>query len=372
MNRTPPSAGSFSVRLQKSIESAKGPRKDDIYVISNALWFEMIRSELGLPSAYAVEHHLEPHAIHPKGDGTVKHDCNWAKYAIGDRGPRNARVEKVEIEVPGTTRLLKHPLWDILRKPSLSALETEIWIRTLDGDIQAILLRKNEQRNQNVMARGPVVTKVQLDMLMRRAGLDALAALVILVRKATRLGQSEMALKICDHIYQVLLITCLLPPFRLLVREIFDCFQRRVFSGIQHNDVGIDVAAFDCKAFVVLLDFAVRHTRNKQQLGNLKKDLARICCELFKVRNIHVNFAVAAPHVNVAMRTCRFSNDLENADLNRAWGIRKILGLTIEKLPFSHQKMRQSLAAEKPLEIPFGSGGVGVLYLHRQSIRYLP
>ena len=48
---------------------------------------------------------------------------------------------------------------DILRKPSLSALETEIWIRTLDGDIQAILLRKNEQRNQNMAARGPVVTR---------------------------------------------------------------------------------------------------------------------------------------------------------------------------------------------------------------------
>lgn len=370
MNRASPSKDSFSVRLQKSIESAKGPRKDDIYVISNALWFEMIRSELDLPSAYAVEQHLEPHAIHPKGDGTVNHDCNWAKYAIGNRGPRSARVEKVEIEVPGTARLLKHPLWNILRKPALSVIETEVWIRTLDGDVQAILLRKNQHRNPDMTVSGPVVSKAQLDMLKRRAGLDSLAALVILARKATRQGQSDTALKICDYIYQVLLITCLLSPFRLLVREMFDCFQRRVFSGIQHNDIKIDVVAFDCKAFVELLDYAVRHTRNKPQFGNQKRHLARTCCALLDARNPDVYFALAAPRVNAAMRTSRSGNGLEDSDLNRAWGIRKMLGLTTENIAFSRQNMRQSLAAEPPRRISLASGGV--LLLHGHSIHHSP
>lgn len=265
---------------------------------------------------------------------------------------------------------MKHPLWDILRKPSLSALETEVWIRTLDGDVQAILLRKNQRRNPDMTVSGPVVTKAQLDMLKRRAGLDSLSALVILARKATRQGQSDIALKICDYIYQVLLITCLLSPFRLLVREIFDCFQRRVFSGIQHNDIEIDVAVFDCKAFVELLDYVVRHTRNKPQLGNQKKHLARTCCALLDARNPDVYFALAAPRVNAAMRTDRSSNGLEDSDLNRAWGIRKILGLTIENMAFSRQKMRQLLSSEKPLEVLLASGGV--IYLHRQSIRFFP
>lgn len=371
MNKKQGCADSFSVRLLKSLASAKGPKRDDIYVISTALWFEMIRSECNLPSPYAVEQHLEPNSIRSRGDGTVSHDNNWAKYAIGRRRPGSARVERVEIKIPGTARLLKHPLWDILRKPSLSALETEVWIRMLDGDVQTILLRKNQQRGPDTTVIDRIATKTQLDMLKRRAGLDALAALVILVRKATRLGQSEMGLKICDYIYQVLLVTCLFSPFRLLAREIFDCFQRRVFSGVQHNDIEIDVAAFDCRAFVELLDLAVRQTRNKQQFGYKQKDIVRVSSTLLDAPNFDVKFALAAPHVNAATRISQSSSiGLEDSDLYRAWGIRKLLGLTIENMAFSRPKMKQLLSSEKPLKLLLASGGA--LYLNRQSIRHLP
>ena len=367
MNEKHPSADSFSVRLLKSLASAKGPRRDDVYVISTALWFEKIRSELNLPSPYAVERHLEPHA-----NGTVRHDNNWAKYAIGRRRPGNARVEKIDIKIPGTARFLKHPLWDILRKTFVSALEIEAWIRTLDGDIQTILLRKNQRKNPDMATGGPVVTKTQLDMLKRRAGLDALAALILLVRKATLHGQSEIALKICDYIYQVLLITCLLSPFRLLVREIFDCFQRRVFAGIQHNGMNIDVATFDCKAFIELLDLAVRQTRSTQQFGYQQKDIVRVCCALLDAPNIDVIFALAAPHVTAdKSTTSRSSEGIEDRDLNRVWGIRKILRLYNEDIASYRQKMKQFLlSSEESLGIPLGSGGV--LYLDRKSIRYSP
>jgi hypothetical protein len=175
---------------------------------------------------------------------------------------------------------------------------------------------------------------VQLDMLKRRAGLDALAALTFLLREAHIQEQAELALRIGDYLYEVLLITCMFSPFRLLIRELFDCFQRRVFADIQHGGERIDINAFDCQILVELLALAVRQARNADHFGYKQADIVPVCFRLMSVRHPDVLFGLASPRVlGYQGVTPETKARIESRDRYRVWGIEKILALRSERYP---------------------------------------
>lgn len=327
----------FRVMLRKSFDGAKGPRHDELRVLATALWAEKVRVALGMPSPYAVERHINPKAFRFNSSGDPYHDNKWSRYAVGRHQPVNALVTQVDKIIPGTTKLLRHPLWDILRAPDMVVGHKEKWLHGLDGDIQRIVLDPGSRRigKQDVGARS--ATKVQLDMLRRRAGIDALTALTALMLESRQDGRTELALRIGDYVFHVLLITCQFPPFRLLAREIFDCFQRRVFADIEHGGERIDLlAVIDCEDAIELLSLAVRQVRNARDFGYEQKDIVPVCVKLLHVRYPGTMFALASPRVladqnGEATESCR--KRIARINSLREWGIENTLGLRAEKFP---------------------------------------
>lgn len=325
---------SFRMMLRKSLESARGPRRDEFHVLATAIWVEKVRIALNLPTPYAVQRYINPEAFHRNTSGDIYHDNKWSRYAVGQHRPIDALVERVERIVPGTARLLRHPLWEVLRIPSMSVWQKDRWLRGLNGDIQQVLFAGGSSKKVRRTGEIPVATIVQLDMLKRRAGLDALAALTYLMREAHTQGQSELALRIGDYLYEVLLITCMFSPFRFLTRELFDCFQRRVFADVQYAGQKIDLGAFNCEIFVELLALAVRQARNACHFGYEQADIVPVCFRLQSPSHPDVLFGLASPRVlgdrDVTPETKAW---LESRDSYRVWGIERILALRAEKFP---------------------------------------
>lgn len=321
-------SNAFRIGLAKSLERATGPRNDELRVLATALWFEGVRRALRLPTPYAVEHHFAPRAFRRNAYGDRNHDNNWSKYAIGARCPTPKLVARVENEIPGSGQLLKHPLWSLLRSPGMEARTRKKHLRSLAMEVQRIAF----SRRPGTKA---VVTNRQLAMLERRAGIDALAALVALMYQAREQGRQDVALQVGDYVYNVLLITCMFPPFRHIARELFDCFQRRVFDAVEDDGEKIYVPTVDCELAIELLSLATRQVRNARDFGYQREDYVRVCVDLLGTKyGFGARCALASPRILAREDVGQDRKDrIESQERNRIWGVANLLGLRAEKFP---------------------------------------
>lgn len=296
------SPNDFCIRLARSLERATGPRHDELRVLAVALWFETVRKALRLPSAYAVERHFAPRALRFNAYGDPNRDNNWSKYAVGARCPMPKLVARVDKEVPGSARLLSHPLWRVLRTPDMGTRRRKKCLGNVAVDVQRIALGYTSSGPSRRRGSEGVVTRRKLAMLERRAGIDSLTALVVLMYEARELGNHDVALRIGDHVYNVLLITCMFPPFRRLARELFDCFERRVFDGVEYGGERICLPAVDCEQAIELLSLATRQVRNARDFGYSREDHVRVCVDLLGTKYGHgARCALAPPRVLAVM-----------------------------------------------------------------------
>lgn len=236
---------------------ANGPRKDEFYVLANALWFEKVRCETGIKTSYLLGKFFEPKTYRKNANGDPFHNNKWSKYAAGLSRPNPSLVSLVEQSAPGTAKLLKHPLWEILRNRGFTLSDKVDWIQRLDSDVQRVLLARHSSSKSKVS-----ISAVKLQMLERRADLDALAALSILMLEANRSGHTKEALDIGEYVYRVLLITCFFQPYRKFSWFFFDCFQRRIFAHIAHQGLRIFLPLVDNELSLELLSLAVRQVKN--------------------------------------------------------------------------------------------------------------
>lgn len=326
----------FRAKLRKSLDSATGQRRDELYVLATALWFEKVKQTLDLPTPYAVEHYFELDTFRHNNDGDPFHNNKWSKYATGLHRPVNALVTRVERKVHGSASLLKHPLWDILRKANISLPQREKWFQRLDGDIQRIAVNYDLRMPSSDKDEKMVAVR-QLRMLERRAGIDALAALTALMFETQKAGRFDVALDIGDYIYRVLLITCLFPPFRRFVGELFDCFQRRVFADLHHGGERIFLPGIDYEQSIEILSLAIRQYRNMEGFGFDRKDVVSACIKLLDGKaGFDVRYALATPRALVdpddkADETCKLR--IQRVERLREWGINTILSARIGKFP---------------------------------------
>lgn len=184
-------------------------------------WFRHLCSELGVHSPRELQRVLEPKL------GTISEiripNNRYLDYSRGKHVPRQGLVERADNLVPRSAQLFNHVLWSILRNHNFcTASQAELWLKQLDGEIQQVVFASGGRINLHSSRRF-------LDSLERRASLDALAAITVMMRLNFQAGEHEL---VREHAYSLLRILLMLGmDFAMyeIDEQMFAIFTARVF-----------------------------------------------------------------------------------------------------------------------------------------------
>ena len=243
----------FHGSLRKNMVEATGPKRTEIDVIRTAIWYAQVKQKLSANTAYEIERKLEPNAFGFNKYHDEYHTNKWSKYQVGERTPNKALIASVDCQLSGTQYLIDHVLWKCLKVDINSAFDVDSWIKELRPNIQQVIF---EDSFPNIIGgvRRIKFSEVQLKMLERKAGIEALACLMILFHETYSEGNHERALDIGISIYKVLLIVNNTLPFKHFTIELFYIFNKRVFSQINSNGLGFRFDEFSFVDAVELLN----------------------------------------------------------------------------------------------------------------------
>lgn len=292
---------------------------------------------LSASTAYKIERLLEPKAFGKNKDGDDIHRNKWPKYEVGQHVPNDALVTQVEAELPGTKRLLNHVLWRALQAAPGVNENIDDWLRQLAPDIQNIVFHK-DRLNPGNGSRRDSLSKRQLKMLERRAGIDSLACLTIFLRESCK-NHGKDVFDVGTALYHVLLMLCTTTPLGDFAIELLDVYRDRVFSQVRHEGLKFHLEDSDFLDAVGLLHTLLLALEDNDLIGVEWDDSVQAMCKLLDGgygQGFNVKFAVApliGPDGPLTDANAKDYRDLERQKRFRQWGKEQIFSSTREVLP---------------------------------------
>lgn len=212
-------------------------RRDLTDAMRGMYWYHGVRRAMGIASAYGLERRIEPEAFKVSADGKRHHRNKWPSYRSGRRVPSRALVDRVEVYCPGTSAEMNSVLWPALSSKALSVTAIDALILRLDLRIQGVVRRNGTRYQRGKDARGAVDQRLA-DTLERHASLDALAAIVLMLRRASVLGHNETAYIWGRQAYRMLMLLGLQLLDRGIARPLLELMQQRIFPMATWSGVG--------------------------------------------------------------------------------------------------------------------------------------
>ncbi|GGI55637.1 hypothetical protein [Oxalicibacterium solurbis] len=217
-------------------------RDDEVDAIRTINWFRYLGDELGTYIPRHVQRYLEPgksdHDIH----GIRIRNNKYLEYSQGLHVPRESLITHANQLIPGSGWEINHVLWSVLRhKGSISGQEHG-WFRHLVPEIQIVVFEANNE----IRLKGG---RHYLGSLERRASVDSLAALTILLRMNYERQDSEQVWECGKSIYRVLLMLGDEFNDRQIGARLFALYSERVFSLVKH--AGLRMYVEECNYPVV-------------------------------------------------------------------------------------------------------------------------
>lgn len=190
-------------------------------------WFNYLYQQLHARSALAVQRAIDPESIQTSDGKEVSHSSKWAEYRRGQHKPRPKIIEKAEAKVPGSSAKFNHALWIVLKDVPISKHAVSM-IKTLDASLQPILFDIHGRLISN--ANGHFLRKLE-----RRASLDTLAALTILLKLNLEAGSSEIAWEYAHSTTRVLLIIGKQLDEYGMAEDVYKIYCRDIFPSVSKS-----------------------------------------------------------------------------------------------------------------------------------------
>lgn len=184
-------------------------------------WFSYVMSELGLTSARGVQRVLEPKLGVYSAE--LINNSRYLDYSKGKHIPGAKVIAQSEWWVPGAARLINHPLWSVLRT-------LDVW--TKDESVSCLRQLGDEMRKVIFTREGELLThggRQFLDSIERRASLDALAALTVIMRVNYAARRFDLVEEQAFSLLRILLILGMEFRDHKVDGGIFELFVKRVF-----------------------------------------------------------------------------------------------------------------------------------------------
>ncbi|MYN26952.1 hypothetical protein [Duganella levis] len=236
----------------------KAKRDEMVDPVRTIYWFQLIARAIGSARPTKVERTVL-NTINNQGE---KNGSRFATYAHGFRVPQRALIQLADKLSPESTYVIDHVLWVALRPSSDFQDLAARLVGKLDTEVQFAI--KNPNNQTQIQERESTHR-----MLLRRFGLDSLAALVILFmlncsgikcHSDPNISLDETAAKLKLSIFYILILMG--PDIPESVRPIiFNLFIERVFK----IDLGGHSPNINWEDF----DYSIRCVHIRNELANL-------------------------------------------------------------------------------------------------------
>lgn len=170
-------------------------------------WYQRLLQRLDAPvSAYMMELRYERESFKWDSEGRfVSYPGKWKGYETEQHEPKARTLDKVEQLSPGSTRELRHPIWEVLRLDDPNVMKSDAFLYRLDPPTQAVVFKTKLNKDAPYTYRTSIKSRLLLVKLERTPSLDSLACLTWLLREASE-KQCESAVDIGRSIHYVLLM----------------------------------------------------------------------------------------------------------------------------------------------------------------------
>ena len=193
----------------ENIGKVRSNKRDKVDQLRVSVWYSYIKQRLATNTPSQIARIIEPDKIRVVDGYITDNDKKWRNYKNGLNVPNSKLIDKAESIVQGSSLIINHVLWQVMRDSVDIDLLLQQSIGKLSWEVQRVLYKSNKYDfNRKLVAN---LSSKKLMQLERLAGLDALAALVIYLRVGVVEGKS--ILEISRAIYRTLLIVCSKYPF---------------------------------------------------------------------------------------------------------------------------------------------------------------
>lgn len=213
-------------------DPTSGPLRRDITdALATVYWYRWVRRAAGHGTPYAISRLVEPNSHWSKGSGERFHRNKWPKYARGQHRPNDGLVNATERLFPGSARQIRHPLWEVLKRPPRSARSIEKFEAMLRPDVQALILRwRPRGRCSTAASVWPLAKRLE-----RTQDLDALTALILQLHEARLAGQPGVEREWARHVYRCLLLISEELLLHGIAQPLFELIDRRVLQSASNE-----------------------------------------------------------------------------------------------------------------------------------------
>lgn len=234
-------------------------RDDEVDTVRVISWFHTLCEHFDEDRPRHIQRVLDPDSLSESAYGKKIANSKFKLYAEGKHVPGATFVEKVDQVVKGSGWALNHVLWSVLREQGSIRKYAKSWMRQLVPDIQSIVFTPDNE----IRLRGG---RHYLGSLERRASVDGLTALTILLKLSVEAGDTEQAWSIAHSIFRVLLIIGPELHEQTIAERIFDLYVSSIFSQVSFNGVTLDLKSYpflDMSTLLVTLSDNLRQKHGK-------------------------------------------------------------------------------------------------------------
>lgn len=236
--------------------NSRTPRRDpEVDAACTIYWFQWLGIRLGTLVPREIQRAIAPETLGLDKAGEPIRNNKFLGYQRGEHVPQARLVQHAEKVVPWSSQALNHPLWKVLRANGPIRKSAVQWVHQLDREVQAVVLGPFNQ-----IVGG--ASRHTLGALERRASLDSLAALTILLRLRHEEGEHEWVWLYARSIFRVLLMIGPHLEDYGVADKVFQLFVQRIFSLAVLEKKCMDLANYKYVEFSHLLAELVDRVRS--------------------------------------------------------------------------------------------------------------
>lgn len=244
----------------------RSKRRDDaVDAIRTVNWFRSLGDEFDTYIPRNIQRYLEPNKSDRDINGDYIRNNKYLEYSQGLHVPRASLIARADQLVPGSEWEINHVLWTVLRHKGSIRGKEHAWIQQLVPQVQSIVF----ELNYEIRLKGG---RHYLGSLERRASLDSLTALTILLRMNHELQDSEQVWECAKSIFRVLLMLGSEFNDRQIADRVFSLYSERIFSLARHRGLRMYMEEFNypvvsgilCE-LAELLRLKTSHARDRKQ-----------------------------------------------------------------------------------------------------------
>lgn len=187
--------------------------------LATKLWISNVREKMGGISYGRIQKILLP--------DDKKGSEYWSSYSR--RFYRNSKgvpirdrkiIAQVESIIPGTERILTHPLWDILTNPDASQLEIFRYMERLEFNLRKKLFESDKKTN--LLIRKKLRSPSQIYYIALENNLDAFACLLMLIRESELQKKVQAYISCKREVVYLIYRLSLFPPYKEIITALYE------------------------------------------------------------------------------------------------------------------------------------------------------